>query len=75
MAKDTTENPDELLKDMRFDAHWLNRNWAVVTTDQMLAFVKTAVQFAARFQRMDELCREARLPDAWTADVPTTEGG
>jgi hypothetical protein len=24
---------------------------------------------------MDELCREARLPDAWTADVPTTEGG
>lgn len=72
-TKDTTANPDELLAVLRYDAHWLNREgWGTPPAE----FVTRAVRFAALFQRLDELCREARLPDAWaTADVPTTEGG
>lgn len=73
-TKDTTANPDELLRYMRFDAHWLNRDWRVVdgtvqtmATDDVLTLVKYAVQFAARFQRMDELCREGKPPTAWNA--------
>ena len=81
-TKDTTENPDELLKAMRYDAHYLNREgWAehidaLVKSGEARRLVDVAIRFAARFQRMDELCRSARLPDGWaTADVPTTEGG
>jgi hypothetical protein len=76
--KDTTLNPDELLKDMRYDAHYLNRDWNIQrwTPRDAYEVVTRAVAFAARFQRLDELCREGRLPDAWASpDVPTTEGG